>query len=64
MLVIVLPPWPTSTFPVNINVAVPPAFNVPIVNSPVVELYVPCVTELEANVMPAGSESVSETLVA
>ena len=41
VFVIVLQSWPTSTIPLNCKVALEPSFIVPIVHSPVPELYVP-----------------------
>ena len=53
-----------STVPVSVKIAVSPTASVPMVNRPVFASYEPCVTELDAKVIPDGSVSVSETPVA
>ena len=66
VLTIVFPPWPASTVPSSVRVATSPFASVPIDHTPVAALYVPCEAEPlpDVAVIPAGSESVSDTLVA
>jgi len=64
VLPIVVPPVPTSTVAVIVSVSDAEAAMLARLQTPVPLEYVPCVAELETNVTPLGSTSVTSTFVA